>query len=183
MLGTEHLELAEVAFEKKDYAEAIAQAKLALAAGLDSSVPGSERGEYWEHPETSQCQLVLGMALHESGESDAAISHLNDAVALDRERARPYANRAHVRRARGELDLALTDLDHALVHDPGYAFARFRRAQCYADLGKPAEAERDLEALLGRNPHDAAPLELWKKLREQRGASSDPHELLAPRKP
>ena len=170
MLGTEHLKLAEAAFGRQAYAEAIAQAQQALAAGVDSNVPGSERGEYWEHPETSQCELIMGMALHESGRSDAALPHLDRAVDLDRENSRPWANRGHVRRARAEYELALADLSYALKRSPSYGFARFRRAQCYVDLGRPSEAEQDLELLLIPNPYDAAPLALWQSLREQRGA-------------
>ena len=170
MPGSKQLKLAEAAFERQAYAEAIALAEQALAAGVDSNVPGSERGEYWEHPETSQCELLIGMALHESGRSDAALPHLDRAVDLDRENCRPWANRGHVRRARAEYELALADLSYALKRSPSYGFARFRRAQCYVDLGRPRDAEQDLELLLLPNPYDPAPLALWQHLREQRGA-------------
>jgi len=181
MLGTDHLSLAEAAFAQRKFSEAAEHARQALAAGLDAGAYPSERGEYVPLPEAAQAELVLGMALLELGDSDAALSHLDQAVRLDRENARTWANRGHVRRERDELVLALADLSQAIERNPGYGFARFRRAQCYVALGRAPEAEADLEVLLTPNPFDAEPLALWQALRERRGASNDPSALPAPR--
>ena len=180
MTGVELLDLADQAFASKDFAAAIEHARAALAAGLDLDVPGSERGEYWPHPQTSHAELVLGTAQLELGVPDDALAHLERAVALDREDKRAWANRGHVHRERGELELALADFDKALSRDAEYAYARFRRAQTLRDLLRHAEAEAELERILTLNPYDAAPLALWQTLRAERGVSSDVGALPAP---
>ncbi len=180
MTGAEQLELAEKAYLAQDYGGAVEHARAALSAGLDLNVPGSERGEYWEHPETAQCEILLGTALLELGDKDAALEHLDRAVSLDRENKRTYANRGHVRRERGELTEALADLDYALRRDPGYAFARFRRAQTLLALERRDEAEAELCTLLTANPYDAAPFALWQQLRSDRGLPSERASLPSP---
>ncbi len=180
MSGVETLKLAEAAFAAKDYAAALPLCERALSQGLDLGAYESERGEYWPHPEISQCELVWGMSLHELGQSDAALPHLDRAVALDIENYQTWANRGHVHRERGELDLAIADLSRSLKRMPSYAFALFRRAQCYVTLGQGAAAEQDLEGILTPNPYDEAPFALWQSLREARGAPSDRHALPAP---
>jgi tetratricopeptide (TPR) repeat protein len=180
MTGVELLELSDQAFASKDFAAAIEHARAALAAGLDLDVPGSERGEYWPHPQISHAELVIGMALLELGERDRALAHLDRAVALDREDKRVWANRGHVRRERGELELALADFDKARSRGAEYAYARFRRAQTLQDSNRGLEAEAELERILTRNPYDAAPFALWQTLRAERGLPSDLSALPAP---
>ncbi|MEO8918413.1 MAG: tetratricopeptide repeat protein [Polyangiaceae bacterium] len=169
MSGVETLKLAEAAFAAKDFAAALPLCERALSEGLDVGGYESERGEYCPHPETAQCELLWGMSLHEIGQSDAAIPHLDRAVSFDIENCRTWANRGHVRRERGELELALSDLSRSLKQQPRDAFALFRRAQCYAALSQAANAEHDLEAILTTNPFDEASFALWQSLREQRG--------------
>ena len=181
--GVERLTLAEQAFANQDFAAAIAHTLAALAAGLDLDVPDSERGEYWAHPQGAQAELVQGMALLELGERDQALTHVDRAVALDRENTRVWSNRGHLHRERGELELALSDLEHALSRDANYAYARFRRAQTLLDLNRPQEAEADLASILAYDPYDPAPLALWQTLRNELGLPSDPGELHAPREP
>jgi len=178
--GVEQLNLAEAAFTEKDFRAALEYAEAALAAGLDLDVPGSERGEYWAHPQMAQAEIVQGMALLELGQRDAALPHLDRAVALDNENMRAYANRGHLQRERGEPDLALRDFERALKRDPTYAYARFRRAQTLLDLQRRDEAETDLELILQLNPYDAAPLALWQTLRRERGLPSESADLPAP---
>jgi tetratricopeptide (TPR) repeat protein len=179
--GGEHLALSEQAFANKDFGAAIEHARAALAAGLDLDVPGSERGEYWPHPQSAHAEIVLGMALLALGERDEALTHLDRAVALDKDDKRVWANRGQLRRERGELEPALADLDKALSRDAEYAYARFRRAQTLLDLRRPLEAETDLERLLATDPYDAAPFALWQTLRAQRGLPCDLAALPAPR--
>ncbi|MES1175432.1 MAG: tetratricopeptide repeat protein [Myxococcales bacterium] len=181
--GLELLDVSDQAFASKDFAAAIEHARAALAAGLDRDVPGSERGEYWAHPETARAELVIGMALLELGEREQALAHLDRAIALDRENKRVWANRGHVRRERGELELALADFDHALSRDSEYAYARLRRAQTLLDLSRRAEAEADLERILTLNPYDTAPFGLWQTLRSERGLATDLGALPAPQDP
>ena len=178
--GVERLLLAEQAFANKDFVAAIEHAQAALAAGLDLDVPGSERGEYWPHPQIAQAELVQGMARLELGAADEALRHVDRAVALDRENMRAWSNRGHLHRARGELELALADLETALTRDANYAYARFRRAQTLLDLNRREEAEADLARILVRDPYDAAPLALWQTLRGERGLASDTSVLPAP---
>jgi tetratricopeptide (TPR) repeat protein len=188
MSGVAQLDLAEAAFITKDFARAVELARAALASGLDENEPTSERGEYWPRPQTSRCEVVLGMALLELGQQGDALPHLDRAVELDRDEKRAWANRGHLRHARGEAELAIADLTHALKRDPSYAFARLRRAQAQLDLNRVAEAEADLAEILMRNPFDEAPLALWTDLRTQQGLPSeisalpallDPYWLLA----
>ena len=181
MSGVEELELAEAAFSAKDFESTIRHARAALATGLDLNEPDSERGEYWPRPQTSSCEILLGMALLETGQHDEALAHLDRAVALDRDSKRAWANRGHLRRERGEQSLALADFDEALKRDPSYAFARFRRAQTLLDLARTEEAEAELAQILMLNPYDAAPLALWQALRAKRGLASDSSALPAPR--
>src|SRR4051812_38576983 len=171
--GLELLQRSDAAFARNDFAGALEQARAALAAGLDLDVPGSERGEYWSHPQLAHAETVIGMALLELHEADAALAHLDQAVALDRDDARTWANRGHLRRERGELALALADLDQALSMDAAYAYARFRRAQTLLSLNRPLDAETDLESILRLNPYDAQPRALWQTLRAERGVLSD----------
>jgi tetratricopeptide (TPR) repeat protein len=178
--GFELLDLADKALASKDFAAAIEHARAAIAASLDLDVPGSERGEYWPHPQTSHAELVIGMALLELGERGVALTHLDRAVALDNQDKRAWANRGHLRRERGELELALADLDKALSRDPQYAYARFRRAQTLLDLNRRPEAEADLEGILVLNPYDAAPFALWQTLRSERGLPNDIGSVPAP---
>ncbi len=180
MNGLDSLVLAEAAFARKDYAEARAHAEQAMALGLDADAYESERGEYVPRPEAAQCEIVIGMALLELGDSSAALSHLDRAAELDRENKRVWANRGHLRRERGELGLAIADLTRALERDSAYAYALLRRAQCFASSNRSAEAERDLERILTTDPYDAAPFELWQSLRAARGASSAPTDLPQP---
>ena len=177
MSGVAQLDLAEAAFITKDFARAVELARAALASGLDENEPTPERGEYWPRPQTSRCEVVLGMALLELGQQGDALPHLDRAVELDRDEKRAWANRGHLQRERGEAALAIADLSHALKRDPTYAFARFRRAQALLDLNRIAEAEADLADILTRNPFDEAPLALWKDLRTRQGLSDDTCEL------
>ncbi|MET0790953.1 MAG: tetratricopeptide repeat protein [Polyangiaceae bacterium] len=183
MTGIERLELAEQAFASKDFAVAIEHAHAALVTGLDLDVPGSERGEYWAHPQTAQAELVLGMAQLELAERDEALLHLDRAVSLDKENMRTWANRGHVHRERGELELALADFEQALARDANYAYARFRRAQTLIGLHRYEQAEADLERLLSVNPYDATPLALWQSVRAKRGLPNDSGALPVPSDP
>ncbi len=181
MSGPETLKLAEAAFAAKDFVGAVPLCERALSEGLDVGGYESERGEYWPHPETSQCELIWGMSLHELGQSDAGLPHLDRAVALDIENQRTWANRGHVRRERGELTLAIADLTRALKRQSSYPFALLRRAQCYLTLGQTSDAEQDLEAILTSNPYDEAPFALWQSLRDARGVPSARTALPAPK--
>ena len=182
MSGRAQLLLAESAFAAKDYAKAIEHAEEALRLGLDINAPDSERGEYAPKEESSSCETLLGMALLESGgDRDAALEHCNRAVIFAREDKRAWGNRGHLRRERGELELALTDLDWALKYDRDYVFARLRRAQCLQTLGRLEQAEQDLAQILLKNPCDALPFTLWQEIRLQRGLPNDATALPAPK--
>ena len=182
MLGLDYLLLAEKAFASKDYAKAIEHAQTALSVGLDLGAHDSERGEYAPKEESSSCETLLGMAVLESGGNlDAALEHCNRAVNFAYEDKRAWGNRGHLRRERGELELALTDLDRALKFDPSYVFARLRRAQCLQTLGRLEEAERDLGEILLKNPCDAVACSLWQEIRAQRGLANDAAQLPQPK--
>ena len=182
MSGLDRLVLAEKAFADKDYAKAIEHAQAALALGLDVGAYDSERGEYAPKEQASSCETLWAMALLESGgDLNAALEHCDRAVQLANQDKRAWGNRGHLRRERGELELALKDLDWALKYDPDYAFARLRRAQCLHTLGRLEEAEQDLARILLKNPCDAAPLALWQELRAQRGLANDAAALPVPK--
>ena len=180
--GRDQLLLAETAFAAKNYAKAIEHAEEALRLGLDIGAPDSERGEYAPKEESSRCEILWGMALLESGgDRDAALEHCNRAVSFAREDKRAWSNRGHLRRERGELELALADLGWALKYDPDYVFARLRRAQCLQTLGRLEEAEQDLAQILLKTPCDAFPFALWQEIRAQRGLPNDATQLPQPK--
>ena len=149
---------------------------------MDIGAYDSERGEYAPKEESSSCETLLGMALLESGgDRDVALEHCNRAVTFAHEDKRAWGNRGHLRRERGELDLALADLGWALKYDPDYAFARLRRAQCLQTLGRLEEAEQDLGQILLKHPCDAVPFALWQDIRAQRGLPNDATQLPQPK--
>jgi rhomboid protease GluP len=99
----------------------------------------------------------------QEGDRDAALEDFDAVV-----RARPevqYLAAAHTGRGRiymlrGQVGLALTELNQSVQLNPDDPFARFVRGMIYYDIGEPASAIDDLEAALDLGLNDERSLTL-----------------------
>ncbi|MGF1428308.1 tetratricopeptide repeat protein [Kitasatospora sp. LaBMicrA B282] len=83
---------------------------------------------------------------------DAALTDLDQAVALDAGLARPLAYRGELHGWHRRFDEALADLDAAHVLAPRDAWVLVVRGEVHWKAGQPAEAMRDLTAALAIRP-------------------------------
>lgn len=91
------------------------------------------------------------VALHEE-QHCTAIAAFSRSVQEDPGNARAWYYRGLSRDASGDHAGALSDLDRALLLDPGDANMLLRRADVLLNLDRPTEARRDLEQVLSRYP-------------------------------
>jgi len=97
-----------------------------------------------------------------AGEYQAALSDLNNALAIAPRGAWLYANRAFVYRRMGNSDLALKDYAHAIEADPNFEIAYLGRAGFYTEGGNYDAAIADLSKAITISPLKALPATLMR---------------------
>jgi predicted Zn-dependent protease len=168
MDGPETLRAAQDAAGEDRFEDALALAQKALILGLDLDARPSERGEFVEHPEASLAEAVAAVACVNLGRLDEALAHAHRAL-VESPGARALTARGLVRRARGEIEAALADLDAALQQDWTSAGAHFNRARCLRELGRLPEAEVAVGQVLRSNPFDPVSRALFDEIRAAQG--------------
>ena len=164
------LQLAELAFDEGDYAEAARLARTVLTRAPDAIRPRlilarahANLGETNEamrfarevlaaQPENAEALIVLGTCLWRLGRLDAAIEALERAVALAPDAADAWSVLGASYAYRNELDKAVEACTRALELNPDDVQARFVRAGCLYDLGRREEAARECRDILRRMP-------------------------------
>ena len=130
----------EAAGQAKDYAEALADYKraIAIAPGFASA--------HWRR---GKANLLYGRDL------PAALNDLDEAIRLDPLQAEFFVTRASILGWLGEPDRAMADLNKALSVDPQSVTALTNRGLAFANEGDAARALRDYNAALTLTPDDA----------------------------
>jgi tetratricopeptide (TPR) repeat protein len=98
---------------------------------------------------------ILGLALLEQGQFEAAIDQCQEALRLnpDYEEARVYLANAYNKQ--GQLDAAIAQYQEALRRDPHYFPARFNLAEACLTNGRMDEAIRQFQEILRLDPDSA----------------------------
>ena len=97
--------------------------------------------------------MVLGWALHYSGDQEGAIENLNNAIRLDPHYPGIYLHflaQAHF--MLGQFKEAAALLKRRLVRDPGSDISRVLLAACYGHLGQPEQGRAEWNQALRVNP-------------------------------
>jgi tetratricopeptide (TPR) repeat protein len=140
-----------------DYREALRrdshldQARLGLADELRSrhelSEAAAESAAYLAHrPDDPAGLIAAGLTALESGDEDAAVRHLDQALKFAPDDPVALAGRARLALRRGELAAALAWLDRAIRLQPHDMANHYHRGLCLARLGRRAEANTEQEA-------------------------------------
>lgn len=96
-----------------------------------------------------------GVAAHQAGRLEAAVSDYTSALALDQTNAAALANRAAARAALGDTAAAFADYREALRLDPAAADTWNNRGVLRRELGDLSAARADFDNALERNPDHA----------------------------
>ncbi|MGH9713920.1 MAG: tetratricopeptide repeat protein [Candidatus Acidiferrales bacterium] len=117
-----------------------------------------------EHPKSAAPLAMLGDLEIELQTYDAAIGHLNAALALDPSETKTRNFLAAAYKAKGDQENALAQVAKVLALDPQNALAYFLRAQIYSDQNEDVRALPDAEKAFELQPNSSARLELGKIL-------------------
>lgn len=117
-----------------------------------------------EHPKNAVPLAMLGDLEIELQTYDAAIAHLNSALALNPADTRTRNFLAAAYKAKGDQENALAQLGRVLARDPQNALTYFLRAQIYSERDEDARALPDAEKAFELQPNSSARLELGKIL-------------------
>jgi len=112
-------------------------------------------------PQSAAAQTMLGIVHTELGQFDAALGHLQQAVALAPGKAAAWANLGMLLKATGALQPALDAYEQAILRDPENPRIRVNRTVALLHAGCWTEAWRDYECRLrlpGRQRTGAGPL-------------------------
>ena len=115
--------------------------------------------------DVAECLSIRGRAKAICGDYDGAIADCDSSVERDPKNLYNLLNRADVRHMRGELDLALEDLNRALTLDEKNSIAHRLQGDIFDEQGKTAEAEaayRKVYELTKKNPRSIPPAYLEK---------------------
>jgi len=124
-----------------DVAELVFQKAYALTTDADSTERAEIRNE----------QGLVDLA---RGDTQAAFSRFDEALALDASFAPAHANEASVLLAAGDYEGAKTHYDALLAGDENDAAARIGLGICLRGLGHPHQAEREYNRVLEAHPGD-----------------------------
>ena len=126
------LQQAHRAFQKAEYSEASRKFKEAIDSGHDA-------------PETHN---NWGLSLYKMGQLQAAEQAFKNALTIRRSYDKAALNIALVKRAQGVSDAAFYYVDQALLHNPTYQQALYKRGEWAAEDGNYARAVGDWQKLL-----------------------------------
>ena len=126
------LQQAQFAFQKAEYAEASRKFKEAIERGHN----GPETYNNW------------GLSLYKTGQLKAAEQALENALTIRRSYDKAALNMALVKRAQGRSDAAFYYVDQALLHNPTYKQALYKRGEWAAEDGNYVRAIGDWQKLL-----------------------------------
>ena len=116
--------------------------------------------------DVAECLGIRGRAKAICGDYDGALADCDSAVERAPKNLYNFLNRADVRHMRGEPDLALEDISHALTLDDKNPIAYRLQGDIFDEQNKPAEAEvsyRKVYELTKKNPQ-SIPLTYLEKI-------------------
>ena len=111
----------------------------------------------------------LGLAMHQSGQSDAAIPHLAQSTTLAPDNASFHHNLGAVYRSLGRLDEAAASLQRALELQPDYAEAELKLGNVHMDRYQLDEAEACFRRALELDPRFAEAANNLGNVQKERG--------------
>lgn len=119
-------------------------------------------------PQDKNAHHLLGLALHQLGESEKGISHIKKAIAIDPTQASFYANLGNVFAALKQYDDALDVLQKAVTLAPADSDTKSNLGLVLRELGKLDEGEKVLRETLKASPgHGLALLNLGNILKDK----------------
>ena len=130
--ASEYRERADLAYQRQEYMEAIADYDMAIH--LD--------------PDDSQAYFNRGLVRMELTGHEAALLDFDKAIELNPNNADAYNNRGGVKVILRRFDEALTDYDKAIRLNPEHVFGYYHRGILKNHLGRIDEATQDLEKTL-----------------------------------
>jgi tetratricopeptide (TPR) repeat protein len=107
-------------------------------------------------PRFADAQQSLADALAQSGQMAAAVAHYRAAADLGRRTPSTLNNLGVALSSTGDIEGGLQQYLAALALDPNHADARANAARALIDLDRPGEAVVHLEAIVRRDPDNAA---------------------------
>lgn len=111
----------------------------------------------WKHtiernPDSWLAHNNLGLLYYEEENHEAALEHLDRAIASKPRSVESYTARGLVHAKLGDTDRAVADFDRAVELDPAYPQARLNRGNFYLDIGRYQQAIVDLALFAEGNP-------------------------------
>lgn len=154
-----------------DYADRLATARAALAAGNARAAADAAQALLQERPAERQALALLANCGAALGEPDIALAGLLPLLDADRDNPtlrRAAADALNMRgarlRASGDSEAALAPLRRAVELQPQHRLAWFNAGAALADVGRAADARRALERHLELCPRDEEALVLSARL-------------------
>jgi protein O-GlcNAc transferase len=109
-------------------------------------------------PDHIAANHMLGMLLHQIGESHESTQHLEKAIRLGGEQASILANTAKVYLQRGEAEKAIEMADRGLASDPRHFGSLYNKALACGQMNKHPDALWAIDRALGQKSKDAKAL-------------------------
>jgi tetratricopeptide (TPR) repeat protein len=132
-----------------------------------------------EHPAKAGPLAALGDLELELQTYDAAIGHLNAAVALDPSDTKTRNFLAAAYKAKGDQENALQQLAKVLARDPQNALAYFLRAQIYSDRNEDPRALLDADKAVALQPNNPSARLVLTKILVRPPENASPSEIIA----
>ncbi len=107
------------------------------------------------HPEKSGVQLVMGLFLAQSGQSEQSVDRYKEAVRLDPLAAPPHYFLAQIHERAGRQEVAIKEYREAVKLDPSYTLARTNLGVLYQEQGRLEMAIPQYREVIKLTPFDA----------------------------
>jgi len=130
------------------------------------------------YPDSPQIHLIMGLALVQLAQSEGALRHFGQAIALEPRMAEAYVNRGILLKNKGQLEGALNDFNRAIALNPNLAETYYNRGNVRLALDQMPEARDDFASAVRLNPHYADALGNLGELLARSGAFADALPLL-----
>ncbi|HNL90138.1 MAG TPA: tetratricopeptide repeat protein, partial [Nitrospira sp.] len=108
-----------------------------------------------QHPDNAHVNLVQGMFLAQSGQSEQSVVFYKEAAKLAPQSAYPHYFLAQIHERAAHLEMAIKEYREAVKLDPSFAAARTNLGVAYQEQGRLEMAIPQYREVIKLNPNDA----------------------------
>ena len=125
-------------------------------AGRIAEAEAGYRAVLEADPNNADALHLLGLVAHQSGDNEAALRLISQAISVNGKSAVYQCNLGGVFRAMMKPEKAMEVLTEALRLDPDHADSRYNLGLVLSDLGKPQDAISEFQRAIDNSPGHAA---------------------------